>query len=255
MGNVTSQDTLNELREEVDRLKQLQLTQQQPDITPEVIPETNSIYDVVYCIDSIDNVIPTPNGTGKGWQVKISEAFEMYLRKHEGFAEVVGLADVSTLLVSPIIANIDSHAKPQEIDEKHQHMQLHNGNDNEQPAPQQLPHHVPQSIKMDGIAHDEVEGDGQYSWSSSVVAVLGLYNKGKTYILNNLTSLKLRSGNTVHTEGLSFKVIKNKHVNHILLDTAGLYSPVIVDEEHPDLSLAVKKATEFFFRRFNISIS
>jgi len=83
-------------------------------------------------------------------------------------------------------------------------------------------------------------------WNSSVIAVLGLYNKGKTFILNNLSQLSLLSGDTLHTEGLSFKVIRNKHVNHILLDTAGLYHPVVVSKDSPDKNLAVNKATELF---------
>jgi hypothetical protein len=40
------------------------------------------------------------------------------------------------------------------------------------------------------------------------VAVVGLYDKGKTFVLNNLTSSNLPSGKKVTTKGVSFK-----HVN------------------------------------------
>ena len=38
-------------------------------------------------------------------------------------------------------------------------------------------------------------------WQGAVVAVLGLYDKGKTFILNHLTDQKLPSGKKVGTEG------------------------------------------------------
>lgn len=40
------------------------------------------------------------------------------------------------------------------------------------------------------------------------MAVVGLYDKGKTFVLNNLTSSNLPSGKKVTTKGVSFK-----HVN------------------------------------------
>jgi hypothetical protein len=37
------------------------------------------------------------------------------------------------------------------------------------------------------------------------VAVVGLYDKGKTFVLNNLTQSNLPSGKKVTTKGISFK--------------------------------------------------
>jgi len=39
-----------------------------------------------------------------------------------------------------------------------------------------------------------------------VIAVVGLYDKGKTFVLNQITQSNLPSGKKVSTKGLSFKV-------------------------------------------------
>lgn len=43
------------------------------------------------------------------------------------------------------------------------------------------------------------------AWRGAIVAVLGLYDKGKTFVLNNISNAKLPSGKKVATKGLSFK--------------------------------------------------
>jgi len=43
------------------------------------------------------------------------------------------------------------------------------------------------------------------NWEGAIVAVVGLYDKGKTFVLNNLTQQQLPSGKKVNTKGLSFK--------------------------------------------------
>ena len=59
-------------------------------------------------------------------------------------------------------------------------------------------------------------------WNGSIVAVVGLYDKGKTFVLNNLTGSNLPSGKKVNTKGLSFKSVDvDSGTNMILLDTAG----------------------------------
>ena len=64
-------------------------------------------------------------------------------------------------------------------------------------------------------------------WQGAVVAVLGLYDKGKTFVLNHLTESKLPSGKKVSTKGLSFKhVMIDGGTRFILLDSEGSYSPV-----------------------------
>ena len=105
--------------------------------------------------------------------------------------------------------------------------------------------------------------------TGAVIAVVGLYDKGKTFVLNQITQSSLPSGKRVSTKGLSFKVFlfilfesnsisvvclphsnmlrrmlcDSQHVNvestnFVLLDSAGSYSPVKVTSE---LSVAEKE--------------
>ena len=64
---------------------------------------------------------------------------------------------------------------------------------------------------LSGKAWSTSDGKGKpetISWRGAVVAVLGLYDKGKTFVLNNLTDSKLPSGKKVSTKGLSFKHVE-----------------------------------------------
>jgi GTPase SAR1 family protein len=63
--------------------------------------------------------------------------------------------------------------------------------------------------------------------ASCTVAVVGNANKGKSYILQKLAGDKFPSGFAVKTEGLSLKYPKSENLNFILLDTAGLETPLI----------------------------
>lgn len=107
----------------------------------------------------------------------------------------------------------------------------------------------------------------------------GLYNKGKTFLLNRLSGANLISDTSYHTRGLSFKVqsrsvasmlrvvnflvpraqvIKNETVSHILLDTAGLYAPVAIEEDQVKLSrdeLTNLKASELFKQQLTFSLA
>lgn len=81
-------------------------------------------------------------------------------------------------------------------------------------------------------------------WEGATVAVTGLYDKGKTFVLNNLTLSNLPSGKKVNTKGISFKHVNvDNGTNLILVDTAGTYSPVMIQNE---LSIVEKEATEMF---------
>jgi len=89
----------------------------------------------------------------------------------------------------------------------------------------------------------------------SVVLVLGLFDKGKTWLLNKLCNVGLPSGETVHTEGLSFKLprgIKGADSNIILLDTAGSHSPI---KDVSKESIGLKKAFEHFLTELALSLS
>lgn len=85
------------------------------------------------------------------------------------------------------------------------------------------------------------------------MAVVGLYDKGKTFILNNLTQSNLPSGKKVTTKGISFKHVNIENTtNLILIDTAGSYSPVKIQNE---LSIIEKEATEMFILDLVFEIS
>ena len=81
-------------------------------------------------------------------------------------------------------------------------------------------------------------------WEGAIVAVVGLYDKGKTFVLNNLSFSNLPSGKKVNTKGLSFKYVDvDEGTKLILLDTAGSYSPVKVEN---NMSIVEREATEHF---------
>lgn len=63
------------------------------------------------------------------------------------------------------------------------------------------------------------------STTKVVVSVLGLFNKGKTFLLNKICNENFDSGYKVTTRGLSFKEPYDMN-NIILLDTAGTSSPL-----------------------------
>lgn len=85
------------------------------------------------------------------------------------------------------------------------------------------------------------------------MAVVGLYDKGKTFVLNNLTSSNLPSGKKVNTKGVSFKHVNvDSGTQLILVDTAGSYSPVRIMNE---LSIVEKEATEMFIMDLVFEIS
>eukprot|EP01001_Neometanema_parovale_P011480 NODE_772_length_2108_cov_85.934005_g734_i0.p1 GENE.NODE_772_length_2108_cov_85.934005_g734_i0~~NODE_772_length_2108_cov_85.934005_g734_i0.p1 ORF type:complete len:642 (+),score=96.86 NODE_772_length_2108_cov_85.934005_g734_i0:54-1979(+) len=83
------------------------------------------------------------------------------------------------------------------------------------------------------------------SWSGTIVTVLGEFNKGKTWVLNELTGSKLPSGVNIRTEGLSFKRLELARRELALLDTAGAGSPV---KSVTPGQLQQKKAMEKFLR-------
>lgn len=61
----------------------------------------------------------------------------------------------------------------------------------------------------------------------TTVAISGVYNSGKTFILNNLASVNLPSNYETHTEGISFKHL-HENSSILLMDTAGQNSPIQV---------------------------
>ena len=106
------------------------------------------------------------------------------------------------------------------------------------------PHNVRSTISpINEITPKNKESDS-LPWEGAIVAVVGLYDKGKTFVLNNLSNSNLPSGKKVNTKGLSFKYVDvDKGTKLILLDTAGSYAPVKVED---NMSIIEREATEHF---------
>ena len=97
---------------------------------------------------------------------------------------------------------------------------------------------------FDFLNKDAGTEDKNDSWEGAIVAVVGLYDKGKTFVQNNLSKANLPSGKKVNTKGQSFKYVNmDEGTRLILLDTAGSYSPVKVEN---NMSIVEKEATEMF---------
>lgn len=61
----------------------------------------------------------------------------------------------------------------------------------------------------------------------ATVAVLGLYNRGKTWIISQLCGITLDHSYFTHTEGISFTIPTNDlGKNMLFIDTAGAQRPV-----------------------------
>jgi HSP20 family molecular chaperone IbpA len=79
----------------------------------------------------------------------------------------------------------------------------------------------------------------------SIAAFVGLYNKGKTFLLNKLSDATLPSGSKVTTRGISVKVPKSFAGQMILLDTAGTHAPI---QYRSNDALLDRRATELFLQ-------
>ena len=70
------------------------------------------------------------------------------------------------------------------------------------------------------------------------IGVIGNSNKGKSFLLSRISKIKLPSGTSIRTEGLSIKYpelegsFKDRRI--VLLDSAGLETPVLKEEEEED---------------------
>lgn len=103
------------------------------------------------------------------------------------------------------------------------------------------------------VEQRRVEADLSEAWVGAFVAVVGLYNRGKTHLLNSISGAKLLSGLQVHTEGLSFKMPEDKEKYHFtLLDTAGSHSPVQSASRN---AIEDRKATEFLLQELVFDLS
>ena len=87
--------------------------------------------------------------------------------------------------------------------------------------------------------------------SVRVIAIVGLFEKGKTWLINKLFGINLPSGTLHETDGLSFLWIPERRM--LLIDSAGVQSPVSYcaqtgegNEQSVDDALFDAKSTESF---------
>ena len=97
------------------------------------------------------------------------------------------------------------------------------------------------------------------------IGVIGNANKGKSFLLSKISKINLPSGTNIRTEGLSIKypdLDKYKDRRIVLLDSAGLETPVLIGDENKkeenDLfkeKSREKLITEFFLQNYIINNS
>ena len=81
-----------------------------------------------------------------------------------------------------------------------------------------------------------------------IVSVLCSYNRGKSFLLNQLCNINLPTGNLIHTEGISITAGRAETKNIIFIDTAG------TDTAIPKDKLDDKKATEALLREIALHL-
>ena len=78
-----------------------------------------------------------------------------------------------------------------------------------------------------------------------VISVVGLFNKGKTFLLNKLFGLRLPSGKTQVTEGLSCVYLKERKM--LLIDSPGVQSTVSYKSDGADRVVDAQSTETFIF--------
>ncbi|EGC38563.1 hypothetical protein DICPUDRAFT_148758 [Dictyostelium purpureum] len=104
--------------------------------------------------------------------------------------------------------------------------------------------------------HSSVKKKWSELQSTPIVSVLGLYNKGKTYVLSRIFDLKLESSFFSHTEGLSFITSKSSLSNVLIgLDTKGSNTPIKCTIEKMGDEIIDSQYTEVFIREITLFLS
>ena len=78
-----------------------------------------------------------------------------------------------------------------------------------------------------------------------IISVVGLFNKGKTFLLNKLFGLRLPSGKTQVTQGLSFVYLKERRM--LLIDSPGVQSTVSYKADNIDRVIDAQSTEAFIF--------
>ena len=81
------------------------------------------------------------------------------------------------------------------------------------------------------INQDSVQKINNSLSNNTIIGLVGGENIGKTFILNKLCGFQLPSGANVHTKGLSMKISDAANNNLIVLDSAGIQTPVYYFDE------------------------
>lgn len=102
------------------------------------------------------------------------------------------------------------------------------------------------------VSASEGESSLEFRTNERIVSFIGLYDKGKSFVLNNLTNINLPSQRKILSRGLSFKEFYIEETKLILLDTVGSYSPVNVLNEN---SVKEREMTELFLLDLVFEIS
>ena len=79
------------------------------------------------------------------------------------------------------------------------------------------------------------------------IGVIGNSNKGKSFILSRLSGIDLPSGTSIKTEGLSIKYPELKEFKDrklVLLDSAGLETPVLKEDENKEKKSDIEEEEE-----------
>ena len=83
------------------------------------------------------------------------------------------------------------------------------------------------------------------------IGIIGNANKGKSFLLSKISKIKLPSGTSIRTEGLSIKYpelqgFENRKI--VLLDSAGLETPVLKEDEDAMITKGEEKQDKELFK-------
>eukprot|EP00438_Fugacium_kawagutii_P009573 Skav212730 [mRNA] locus=scaffold1734:254294:255910:- [translate_table: standard] len=87
--------------------------------------------------------------------------------------------------------------------------------------------------------------DPETSHDVRIISVVGLFNKGKTFLLNKLFGLRLPSGKTQVTQGLSCVYLKERRM--LLIDSPGVQSTVSYKSDNIDRVVDAQSTEAFIF--------
>lgn len=87
--------------------------------------------------------------------------------------------------------------------------------------------------------------DPETSHDVRIISVVGLFNKGKSFLLNKLFGLRLPSGKAQETQGLSFLYLKERRM--LLIDSPGVQSTVPYKANSPDRVIDAQSTEAFIF--------